>query len=174
VIHPYADGNGRIGRILVGWILTRRLDLANPPPVSVRIAADRGGYLSQLTRFRLGEADPWVRWFADTIVEAGVATVELAARVAELVAEWDQRLTGVRADAAARRILDQLPGHPVLSAGTLAADLGVSDRAGRAALETLAAAGVVSPYEPRTRGRGRPRRWWVATELLDLVSRWSG
>ncbi len=173
VIHPYADGNGRIGRILVGWILARRLDVAHPPPVSVRIAADRGGYLSQLTRFRLGEADPWVRWFADTVAGAGVATVELAAAVAALLAEWDARLGDVRSDAAARRILVHLPGHPVLAAATVAVDLGVSERAARSALETLAGAGIVVPYAARTTARGRPRRWWVAQELLDLVSRWT-
>src|SRR5438445_500042 len=65
VIHPYVDGNGRVGRVLVVWLLTRRLRLVSPPPVSVRIALDRGGYLSGLTRFRLGEVDPWIAWFAD-------------------------------------------------------------------------------------------------------------
>lgn len=174
VIHPYADGNGRIGRILVGWVLARRLALDWVPPVSVRIALDRGGYLSQLTRFRLGEADPWVRWFADTVGAAGDATVELVAAVGDLVATWEARLTDLRADAAARRVLAHLPEHPVLSAAVVAEDLGLSERAGRTALEVLAARDVVQPYEPAVRRRGRPRRWWVATELVALVSRWSG
>jgi Fic family protein len=171
VIHPYADGNGRIGRVLIGWVFARRLDLHTAPPVSLRIAADRGGYLSQMTRFRLGEADPWVRWFADTVAGAGAATVELVAAVTALVARWHEQLDGVRTDAAARRILDHLPAHPVLAAATVAEDLGVSERAGRDALETLAARGVVVPYTPPGRARGRPRRWWVAHDLLDLVSR---
>lgn len=63
-IHPYGDGNGRIGRILIGWILAHRIGITVPPPVSVFIARDPGGYLAGLTRFRLGELDPWVDWLA--------------------------------------------------------------------------------------------------------------
>ena len=60
-IHPYADGNGRVGRILIAWLLIRRLCLrVPPPPVSVAIAADTGGYLSGLALYRLGQLDPYV------------------------------------------------------------------------------------------------------------------
>ncbi len=172
IIHPYADGNGRVGRVLVGWILTRRLSLVSPPPVSVRIAADRGGYLAGLTRFRLGEADPWVRWFADAVGDAGDASVNLIHAVAKLQASWADRLVGVRADAAARGALDLLPAHPVLAASTVAAALGVSERAGRSALQTLAGRGIVEPFDPAARRRGRPRTWWVAPELIALATAW--
>ncbi len=173
VIHPYADGNGRIGRVLVGWILTRRLSLVTPPPISVRMAADRGGYLSGLTLYRLDDIDPWVRWLADVIGSAGEATISLIRAVGELQGRWRHRLTGLRAGAAAHRIIDVLPQHPVLAATTVAAALGVTERTGRSGLEALAAHGIVEPFQPVRRDRGRPRRWWVARELTDLVGAWS-
>lgn len=173
-IHPYADGNGRVGRVLISWILARRLALATPPPMSVRIAVDRGGYLSQMTLFRLGQVDPWVRWVADVMSGAGDAMVNLVAAVADLEARWEARLVGVRVDAAARRALPLLAQHPVLASSTVADEVGVSERAARHALEVLAAHGIVDPFLPAARPQGRPRRWWVATELVDLVTAWSG
>jgi len=170
VIHPYADGNGRVGRVLVAWLLTRRLSLAAAPPVSLGIAADRGGYLAGLTLFRLGQVDAWVRWFADVVADAGDLQVNLVQAVGELQARWAQQLAPVRVDAAAHRVLALLPQHPVLTAATVSAALQVSERSGRTALETLAQRGIVEAYEPPARRRGRPRRWWVAPEMLSLTA----
>lgn len=172
IIHPYGDGNGRVGRVLVGWLLTRRLGLVNPPPISVRIAADRGGYLAGLTRFRLGGVDPWVRWFAEVVHDASNATVNLVGAVDALRAQWNERLVGVRDDAAVHRVLAILPQFPVISADIVAEAVDVSERSGRTALAILAEHNIVQPFESR-RSAGRPRHWWVARELVDLVTTWS-
>lgn len=173
VVHPYGDGNGRVGRVLIGWVLARRLSLVSPPPVSVRIAADRGGYLAGLTQFRLGNLDAWVSWFAKVAREAGDATVNLVHAIAELEVRWAQRLTDVRVDAAARRMVSVLSEHPVINAATAATALGVSERACRSAMETLAKHGIVQPFQGAGGGAGRPHNWWVAGELVDLVTAWS-
>jgi Fic family protein len=170
LIHPYADGNGRVGRILIGWILTRHLNLLSPPPISVRVANDIGGYLSGLTLFRLGQPDAWVAWFAQALASAGQVTSDLVRAVGELSARWEARLADVRADAVAHRVPALLPAHPVLDAATLARELNVSERAARGALDALRERGVLERLEPTHRSRGRPRGWWVATELLSLVS----
>jgi Fic family protein len=172
-IHPYGDGNGRLGRVLVLWVLARTLEVAVPPPVSVFIARETGGYLSGLYWFRTGEVDRWLEWFARVVAAAGEAAITWATDVAAVMDDWRTRVD-LRADAAAHLVVDLLPAHPVLSADVVAAELGVSARAGRTALEQLAERGIVEPYEVRPSKPGRPRHYWVARRLVDLVTTWAG
>jgi Fic family protein len=171
-IHPFADGNGRIGRLLIGWTLHRHLALAVPPPVSVAFLRDVGGYLSGLTLYRTEGPDEWIRWFAGTVEHATTSASKTLAAVGELVALWPRRLQKLRSDAAARRLVDQVLTHPALDVDTAVGILDVSRPTARAALEALAERGVLRPAElPATGEPGRPRRWWVAGELLDLLAR---
>ncbi len=167
IIHPFGDGNGRIGRVLIGWLLARRLGVALPPPVSVLIARDPGGYLAGLTLFRLGQLDPWVEWLAAALERSSEAAGAVMARSEGLLAEWRARLEGVRADAAARRVIEILPEHPVVSAAVVGERLGITARAGQTALTTLAERGIVARYHPdEPAGPGRPTQYWVAHELV--------
>lgn len=172
-IHPYDDGNGRLGRVLVLWVLARRLHVAVPPPVSVLIARDPGGYLSGLYCFRTGEVEPWVGWFAEVVRRAGDAAVAWTDEVAAMVEGWREQVADLRTDAAALVVLDELPGNPVVSATAVADRLGVSERAARSALALLAERGIVEPFDVRATRAGRPRHWWVARDLVDLVGRWT-
>ncbi|MBK5306884.1 MAG: Fic family protein [Frankiaceae bacterium] len=175
-IHPFADGNGRIGRVLVAWLLTRRLGLLTPPPVSTAIAADVGGYTAGLTQFRLGAHGPWIRWFADAVTTAGRAQEALVDEVAALRARWRTTLASygegraLRSDASAWAVLELLPRHLVLTARVVADELDQTPKAALDALRTLTAAGVLTAYgtEP-PEGRGRPAALFVSTELLALA-----
>jgi len=172
-IHPFADGNGRIGRILIGWVLCRRLQLAVAPPVSIAFARDIGGYLSTLTLYRQTGPDPWVRWFAEAVDDCASRVAWTLSAIAELEASWPQRLVGVRRDATARKLLPHLVAHPALDVATAATLVGASEQAARVALIELVDRGVLREVVTavRTERPGRPRRWWVAGELLDLLSR---
>jgi Fic family protein len=171
-IHPFADGNGRIGRLLITWTLHRRAGLAVPPPVSVAFLRDVGGYLSGLTRYRTVGPDEWIRWFAATVEGAATSATATLAAVSELVASWPGRLAGLRSDAAARRLVDHVISHPALDVDTAVGLLGVSRPAARGALEALERRGVLRAAELAPSGEpGRPRRWWVAGELLDQLAR---
>jgi Fic family protein len=172
-IHPYGDGNGRLGRVLIGWVLRRRGSIQHlPPPISVFVARDTGGYLSGLYQFRQGDPIRWIEWFAGTTARAAESATELFVSVADLIERWRARVSRMRSDSAVHRVIELLPRQPVVSAGYVAAELGVSRRTSLTALETLEDAGVVTPFEMPATGPGRPARWWIALELIDLVRTW--
>jgi len=175
-IHPFGDGNGRVGRVLVSWVVTRRLRLVTPPPISTRIAADRHGYLAGLGLFRLGNPDAWVRWFADTVSGAGRVQRELVGQVEVIRRDWQTRLAGdgtgrpVRRDALAWQLLDLLPAHLVVTAPRLAALTGQHLRTVQKALGTLVDVGVLAAHRPTgPRPVGRPTRLYVSPDLLALA-----
>lgn len=173
IIHPFADGNGRVGRMLVAWILTRRLALVVPPPVSAAIAEDVGGYAGGLVRFRLGDHLGWIRWFAAAVGNGSRAQRALVARVEQLQSEWHATLAarGVRRDATAHVALELLVGNPVITATVLVDALGVSRKTALEALGQLIELGVLADggRAPST-GVGQPARVFVAHELLGLVA----
>jgi Fic family protein len=174
LIHPFGDGNGRVGRILVAYILTRRMSLLTPPPVSTGIAADVGGYSAGLALFRLGDHDRWIQWFADAVTGAGSAQRALVDRVEALRQEWRARLArtdpGLRSDSSVWRVLDLLPQHLLLTAPLLQQELDLSGPSARRALEVLAAAGVLTAHSAVSGpGRGRPRKLFVSHDLLGLT-----
>src|ERR1019366_6464318 len=172
-IHPFADGNGRVGRVLVAWILAKRLSLVTPPPVSIAIAADVGGYTSGLVLYRFGQLDQWVQWFANTVRGGGRAQSQLIAEVSALKTRWREQLgnreRALRSDATAWVVLDLLPRHLVLTTDVLTKELGVTNKGALDALRQLAEAGVLLDYGTVARGRGQPSKLYVSKELLALA-----
>lgn len=177
IVHPFADGNGRVGRVLIAWVLARRLSLVTTPPVSTCIAADVGGYASGLTSFRLGDHERWVRWFADAVSGAGRAQQDLVAAVQQLQQEWRERLASprdaarrLRSNAAAWRVLDLLPRHLALTGPVVARELGIPLKSASAALRELAVAGILVQHGTlQPEGPGRPSRLYTSPELLGLA-----
>ncbi len=177
IIHPFADGNGRVGRVLTAWVLVRRLSLVTPPPVSTRIAADVGGYASGLVLFRMGDHNAWVRWFAEAVSGAGRAQQELVASVEQLQRAWRERLGApregvkrLRSNAAAWRVLELLPRHLVLTGPTVASELAIPLKSASGALRDLVNAGVLAEHGTvQSTGRGRPSRLYTSPELLGLT-----
>jgi Fic family protein len=174
IIHPFGDGNGRVGRVLVAWVLTRRLALLVPPPVSVAIAADVAGYSSGLVLFRLGDHRRWITWFADAVASGGRAQRALISNVAQIKQQWRDRLAALerkpRSDAAVYTALDLLPRHLVLTSQILADELEISRKASLATLHRLARVGILTEQGTVSRETsGQPASLFVSRDLLGLA-----
>jgi Fic family protein len=164
-IHPFVDGNGRVGRALI-HVLLRRRDVAPTfvPPISIVLAARPHVYVEGLVGFREGRLDQWCASFADACTRAAGMSVDLAERVAGLEATWYERAGRPRRDSAAARIIKVLPAQPITSASTIRAAIDARHQRALEGLKVLAASGVV-----RQISKGGYDKQYAADELFDLI-----
>lgn len=168
-IHPFQDGNGRTGRALVQVILRRRgLAPEYVPPISVILAGNKEQYISGLKAYREGRVEAWLEVFAVSATRAAhLARLYLQA-VEGLQDQWRELLRNsarIRADAAAWKIINVLPGQPVITSPTAVARVERTKPAVNQAIEQLVVAGVLIPVSD-----GKRNRAWEAAGLLDLLS----
>ena len=183
-IHPFTDGNGRVGRALIHATLARRgllTGLVLPTSLVLATLGDR--YVEALSLFRepmdgnpSGSAaqnipgtgrDAWIAFFLKAVMIACDQAEQISAELADLREEWNEDLQhwashrnasrSQRKDSAALRILEDLPGTPVLTITTASRIHGISRTAASRGLETLRAAGILTT-ESVGRADGPTRR----------------
>jgi Fic family protein len=165
-IHPFSDGNGRIGRTLIHFVLRRRrLTPRFVPPVSLVLAARSNTYIRGLNAFALGQIADWLEIFARALRAAAQRSAALAAAIAALQGSWRERAGRPRRDSSAEALIGALPAWPVLTADSAARLLGRSVQAANEALAALEKAGVV-----KVAGAVRRNRAFESPELLRLVA----
>lgn len=169
-IHPFVDGNGRVGRCLIHVVLRRRgVAPRFVPPVSVVLAARAKSYVEGLVGYRKGRIMEWCSSFARACERAALLSIDLAEAIATLEAEWFERAGRPRRDSAAARIIKVLPAQPITSAATIRAAIGASHQRALDGLKALAEAGVV-----RQITEGGYDREYASDELFGLIEAYEG
>ena len=175
-VHPFVDGNGRTGRVLLHLVLRRR-GLAHRvlPPVSLVLATWARDYVGGLTATRYAGApdspqaldgiNSWIAFFASASLRAVEDAGRFEEHVRGLQASWRQRAGSPRRDSAARLLIGALPTAPVLTVSTAAELTGRSLPAARQAVLQLVDAGVL-----RQVNVGRRNRAFEAPELIDAFT----
>ncbi|HTA33744.1 MAG TPA: Fic family protein [Solirubrobacteraceae bacterium] len=175
-VHPFIDGNGRVGRALIQLILRRRgLTVNVTPPISLVLATWSRDYIRGLTATRHNQpngspsaqkgSDDWIALFAAATSRA-VADAEIYEQtVAEIKSHWRERLGRVRRDSAAALLLDALPGAPIVTVASAAALTGRSEQAVNTAIPRLLDAQVLTQTTI-----GRRNRAFEAPEMIDAFT----
>lgn len=165
-IHPFPDGNGRVGRALIHVILRRRgMAPRFVPPVSLVLATNATRYVEGLTAYRAGESDGWCLFFVRAMAAAARNAAGLDRKLEMLQADWRERAGHPRRHSAAAKLIGAMPGQAVLDVRTAARLIAVSEEGARRGLNDLTQAGILSPV---VLGRQR-NRVWEARELLTLL-----
>jgi Fic family protein len=172
-IHPFTDGNGRVGRALVHLVLRRRgLVVRALPPVSLILATWADEYVAGLTATRylgpptsvqaLQGLNRWIGLFAAAAKRAVADADAFEEEMDRLDKAWRQRLGRVRANSATDLLLRALPGAPLLTVRSAAALVGRSAQAANEAVARLTEAKVLSQTTLGRRNR--------AFEAPDVIS----
>ena len=172
-IHPFADGNGRTGRALVHAVLRRGgLATRTVAPISLVLLTLREQYYDALEAYRydarvegaptLSEAvSEWIEFFCHATEQACERALAFDTRMCALRDGWEKAVRP-RAGSAAQRLLDILPGNPVVSITSVARLTGRSYPAARTAVRALEEAGVLVQSS-----RNRKSGLYTARKVLD-------
>ena len=175
-IHPFVDGNGRVGRVLIHLVLRRRgLGLRVLPPVSLVLATWSRDYVGGLTGTRhVGSPDSaeahagvnrWIALFASACRRAADDAARFEAQVRALQSSWVARAGRPRRDSAAWLLIEALPASPMLTASAAAALIDRSFQAASQAIDRLVGAGVLAQVNA-----GQRNRAFEAPELIEAFT----
>ena len=156
-IHPFLDGNGRVGRLLMTLLLCDAGVLREPLLyLSLYLEHNRDRYdaLLDLVR-REGDWEVWLEFFANGVFESAKGAVDTAGRLSELFALDRSRIEGAtgRRAGSALRVHEALKARPLRSISDLAATTGLSYPAASAAVDALVELGVAREFTGRRRDR---------------------
>jgi len=166
-IHPFGDGNGRVGRCLI-HVLFRRRGLAPryAPPVSLVLGAHKDAYIAGLDGFRAGKEEEWILQFARAVEVAAERASEFSTAVTGLQEKWREQLGPVRSDAAVLPLIELLPKYPVVTAAVAEREIGRSRPATIAAMARLEEIKALSRHRNQKLGDS-----WEAKQLFKLLHR---
>lgn len=167
-IHPFLDGNGRLGRLLIALMLCDAGLLREPVLyLSLFFKSRRADYYRLLQEVRqAGGWEAWMEFFLTGVAETAEQAVDTARALTALV-EADRRVIGSlgRAAPSASRVHDLLQRRPLVSIAAAAKELALSAPTTAKALDLLASAGIV--HETTGKRRGRLYTYAKYLTLLD-------
>jgi Fic family protein len=155
-IHPFLDGNGRVGRLLITLLLCSEKVLQQPLLyLSLYFKQNRDAYYDQLQRVRTeGAWEDWLEFFLEGVVAVAGSATTTARSIRELIEKDREVIHDLGRGAASALRVHELAGRRiVLTAGATARILGLSVPTVNAAVARLEEAGILREVTGRKRGR---------------------
>ncbi len=155
-IHPFLDGNGRLGRLLITLLLCEKKVLREPMLyLSLYFKTHRQYYYELLNNVRLtGNWEAWLDFFAEAVIATATQAVDTARQLIDLAGEHRDKINGLgRAAASALRVHRTLMERPIATAGWLVEKIGITPATINKCLDHLEHLGIVRELTGKKRNR---------------------
>lgn len=156
-IHPFLDGNGRVGRLLITFLLCERKALHKPVLyLSHYFKQHRAEYYDRLQAVRdQGDWEGWLAFFLRGVSEVSAEAVETARRILELREEHRAQITARlgRGAANGHLLLESLFNQPIVSVGDVVRKTGVTFAAANTLVHRMAGLGILREITGNARNR---------------------
>lgn len=167
-IHPFADGNGRVGRMLIPLHLFVRGVLREPILyLSPSLERRRDDYIDRM--FAVSQRGAWIDWidfFLEIVSDACTSAIATADALRALQKDHRRRATGAGRSSNLLAIIDHLFRVQIVTIPSVAALLGVKYRSAQLNIEALVSAGILFEVE----GTSNPR-YFIAREIRDVINK---
>jgi Fic family protein len=165
-IHPFLDGNGRIGRLLLTLLLCSEKLLPEPLLyLSAYFERHRRQYYDLLLAVsQHGAWDEWIAFFLRGVAEQSRDAIRRASRLMDLWGEYRKKVQGVRSSAVSLRLVDELFSYPAITIPLASKHLRVTYASAQLNVEKL----VRSQILRETTGRRR-NRIFIAPEIIRII-----
>ena len=164
-IHPFLDGNGRVGRLLITLLLAQREVMPSPLLyLSAYFESTRSEYYARLLGItERGEWKEWLVYFLDGVAAQSEDAIERIQRIDSLLSAWKSELARERSRLP-ERALDLFSANPFWTVSALAEHLQVAYTTAQRAMNRLEALGAISRV-----GDDRRNRVYCAQAILDVL-----
>jgi Fic family protein len=154
-IHPFLDGNGRVGRLLITFLLCHEKVLQRPVLyLSHYLKQHRASYYDRLMAIRLaGDWEGWLRFFLTGVADVAREAEQTARHIVQLREDIRQQAQAARMSATAFRLLDHLFERPIINVNAARDHLKVSYVAANGLIKELCDLGVLSEMTGGSRNR---------------------
>lgn len=167
-IHPFLDGNGRVGRLLITLLLIKEQLLTQPILyLSAFFERNRERYYELLLGVsQKGVWQEWIEYFLQGVAEESKDAVIRANLVIDLWTNYRQKLQNERHSVSTLTLLDEIIKTPVMTYTKAQNILGVTNRAARQNVDKLVEVGLLKEVTERER-----YKIFVATEIISILER---
>ncbi len=155
-IHPFLDGNGRLGRLLIALLLCEQKVLREPMLyLSLYFKTHRQYYYELLNNVRLtGDWEAWLDFFAEAVIVTATQAVETAQQLLDLSNQDRDKISSLgRAAASTLQVHRALMEHPIATSGSLVEKTGITPATVNKALGHLEQLGIVKELTAQKRNR---------------------